>query len=552
MTPAIQLAPKMYFKVDGSEATEQMADCLISIEVDDSLFLPDMFVIHLRDTTIQWTDSDTFDLGKTIEVSANNGAGEARIAIGDITSIETLFNPVTGPTLILRGYDRSHRLNRNKQSRSFVQMTDSDIVDKIAKEAGLRTQIQSTPQVHDYVLQKNQTDWEFLTQRARCIGYRLFIEEDTLHYERAASQNGSTPTVEWAVDLIEFNARMSTALQVSEVIVQGWDPSTQQQVVGRATTVEDTPQIGETRQGGQAAQQAFGVTAKKIIVNRPVASQSEADRVAQAVLNEIGQGFIEAQCICFGNPAIQAGALVRIEGVGTRFSGTYRVTHAIHRYDTSGYKTEFTIGGAHASTLTDLLMPVGGNYTSSHGPMLGVVTNNDDPEKLGRVKVKFPTLTTSHESNWARLATPGGGKERGLVWVPDVDDEVFVVFEHEDINRPIVVGGLWSQKAAPADSSNLVASGKAASVRIDTHEKIGLIISDKPDDASLKLGDQENQLAISKTNRQANLKSGDQLSLEGMNVSINAQTNLEIKSTGNIKIEGSGVVEIKGAVIKLN
>jgi phage protein D/phage baseplate assembly protein gpV len=552
MPTRTRLMPQILLKINGTDASEEVMDSIISMEVDDSLFLPDMFAVLVRDKNIRWIDADSFAMGSTIEIFAQDGGGQTRLISGEITAIEATFNALTGPTLLLRGYDRSHRLNRDRKSRSFVQMTDSDIATRITREAGLRANIDSTPQVHDHVLQDNQTDWEFLTQRARRIGYRLFVEEDALHFVNAPAGAGQPPVIEWTLDLLEFNARMSTALQVSEVIVQGWDPANQQQIVGRASTPRDVPQIGETRQGGQAAQQAFGITAKKIVADRPVATQAEADAMAQSICNEIGQGFVEADCVCSGNPAVQAGAAVQIEGVGTRFSGTYRVTHALHRYEASGYSTHFTVGSRHTSILSELLTPTRQNGSTSHCPMLAVVTNSDDPDKLGRVKVKFPTLTSSHESTWARLVAPGAGKDRGLVWIPDVGDEVLVLFEHEDINRPIIIGGLWSQQSPPSDSSNLVASGKSIAIHIDTHEKMGLKIMDSSNDTSLDLGDQDNYLALSKTNREVNLKSADKVVVEGMNISITAQSNLEIKSSGNIKIEGGGVVEIKGAMIKLN
>jgi len=546
-----RLLSGVYIKIDGTPASQEIMHGLISVEVDDSLFLPDMFAVHLRDKGIKWVDADSFAIGKPVDISAQSGKSEITLISGEITAIEPRFNPVTGPTLVLRGYDQSHRLNRDKKSRSFVQMKDSDIAQKMASEASLQSKVDSTQQVHEHLLQDNQTDWEFLMGRARRIGYRLFIKDKVLNFVKAPANSGTTPAVKWGFDLQEFSARMTTALQVSEVVVQGWDPATQQQIIGKAATPQDVPQIGETRQGGQAAQQAFGIAAKRIVVDRPVANQTEAQAMAQSICNEIGRGFIEAEGVCSGNPAVQAGAMVKVEGVGTRFGGTYRVVHALHRNDESGYKTHFTVG-RYASTLSDLLMPAERNGTSSHCPMLGVVTNNDDPDKLGRVKVKFPTLTNSHESTWARLVALGAGKDRGLVWIPDVGDEVLVVFEHEDINRPIVIGGLWSQKAQPADSAKLVAGGKSIAIHIDTHEKMGLKIMDSSDDTSIKLGDQDNLLALSKTKRQVSLTSADKVTVEGMNITVSAQSNLEIKSSGNIKIEGGGVVEIKGAMIKLN
>ena len=81
------------------------------------------------------------------------------------------------------------------------------------------------------------------------------------------------------------------------------------------------------------------------------------------------------------------------------------------------------------------------------------MTNNDDPEKLCRVKVKFPTLTEDDESTWARLASPGCWPARGMQWVPEISDEVLVGFEMGDTNRPIVLGGLWNRSDPPPESA---------------------------------------------------------------------------------------------------
>ena len=80
------------------------------------------------------------------------------------------------------------------------------------------------------------------------------------------------------------------------------------------------------------------------------------------------------------------------------------------------------------------------------GVFVGVVTNNKDPLNLGRVKVRYPWLDDQIESNWARLATFYAGAGRGSYFVPEVGDEVLLVFELGDMNQPFVVGCLWNGK----------------------------------------------------------------------------------------------------------
>ena len=83
------------------------------------------------------------------------------------------------------------------------------------------------------------------------------------------------------------------------------------------------------------------------------------------------------------------------------------------------------------------------------GLAIAVVTQNQDPDNLCRVKVSFPWHDKPSESYWARLATPMAGSDRGLVVIPEVGDEVLVAFEREDLRFPYVLGGLWNGKEKP-------------------------------------------------------------------------------------------------------
>ena len=584
--PANGQFPRMYLKVGGADAQVAVMEDVISIEVDSSLTLPDMFSIHLRDPQKRWVDDKTFSLGGGVEILAKNGGEEMKVIVGEITAVEPVFSPHGGPTVMVRGFDKSHRLNRGRKTASFVQMKDGDIVKKIAQNAGLKSKVDPTRQVHEYVLQDNKTDWEFLISRAQRIGYRVLVREDTLHFAEAPQVNGETPTITWDQDLVEFNGRLTTSLQVSEVRVQGWDPDKQQQIVGKASRSRDVPKIGERRQGGQAAEDAFGLTTKEIVVNRPVTTQGEADDLAQSICDEIGQGFIQAECVCYGNPAVQAGATVKLEELGDRFSGTYRVTHALHRYDASSYMTEFTVGGRHATTIGELLSAKSGRG-GSHSPTLGVVTNNDDPKGLGRVKVKIPSLKDGEESAWARLVVPGGGKKRGFQWLPEVGDEVLVLFEHEDIHRPLVVGGLWSDKnPSPEPSKSCLGSkGEVNDHRLVSRTGMKLVIGDDSkdqaiailnpgDDIYVKVSETDSLVEISSKGdvkirtdgevsiqskgklaikgSEVEIKSDGKLALQGAQTQIKSNANMDIEAGAMMKTQAGAIFTIKGALVQIN
>ena len=86
-------------------------------------------------------------------------------------------------------------------------------------------------------------------------------------------------------------------------------------------------------------------------------------------------------------------------------------------------------------------------------PVVAVVTDNKDPSKLGRVKVKVPILSEQDTTFWAPVVMMGAGKNRGWFFIPEPDDEVLVLFEHGDMQRPVVVGAMWGGKDKPPDGN---------------------------------------------------------------------------------------------------
>ena len=89
-----------------------------------------------------------------------------------------------------------------------------------------------------------------------------------------------------------------------------------------------------------------------------------------------------------------------------------------------------------------------------NGVVPALVTNNTDPDRLGRVKLTFPWLSEHNESDWARVASLMAGQNRGAVFLPEVGDEVLVAFEHGDINYPYVLGSLWNAADRPPETND--------------------------------------------------------------------------------------------------
>jgi uncharacterized protein involved in type VI secretion and phage assembly len=106
-----------------------------------------------------------------------------------------------------------------------------------------------------------------------------------------------------------------------------------------------------------------------------------------------------------------------------------------------------------ASVFADQLRTAEAEGARVFEPVIGVVTDNKDPQRLGRVKLKFPFLSEQDTTWWAPVVMLGAGNRRGWFFIPEINDEVLVVFEHGDIGRPVVIGSLWNGKDSPPDSN---------------------------------------------------------------------------------------------------
>src|SRR5687768_3200577 len=154
---------QFYIKQNGTNLREELMNALMSAEVDDSLYLPDMFTLTFSDKGLKILSENVFKLGDIIELSAKSPRGQKKkLMEGEITSIEPDLNSVDRGTLVVRGYDRSHRLTRGRKTKTFLNVTDSDLASQLAQGAGLQAQTDSTSVVHKFVMQTNQTDFEFL------------------------------------------------------------------------------------------------------------------------------------------------------------------------------------------------------------------------------------------------------------------------------------------------------------------------------------------------------------------------------------------------------
>lgn len=194
------------------------------------------------------------------------------------------------------------------------------------------------------------------------------------------------------------------------------------------------------------------------------------------------------------------------------------------------------------------------------GVVIGVVTNNEDPEGMHRVKVRLPWLCEGDESNWARVAAPMAGGGRGVYFLPEVDDEVVVAFEHGRIDHPFVLGSLWNG-ADEAPESNADGENNNRSIRsrsghlIRLNDKSGaetIEIVDKSGNNSIIIDTASNSITI-KANSDITIESATgKLTMKANGVEVQSQAGVSIQAAQGMDLKANAQVTVKGATINLN
>jgi phage protein D len=343
------LVPDFDILINGSPLPMESKVYVMEVKVDDDVSLPGMFTVVLtasddQEEEMPWIDDeDLFAVGNPVEIKIGYRDDLEALISGEITGLEPEFSFDRLPSLTVRGYDLSHRLLRGRKTRTFIQQKDSDIAAQIAGDAGLNGQVEDSQVVHDYVFQANQTDMEFLQQRARRIQYEMVVVDKDLFFQPVSNADSEILTITLNDDLLEFYPRLSSVSQVSEVSVRGWNPADKQEIVGQAGPGDEVSTMGGQNSGAAIVADTFG-TAAGIISDCPVMTQAEADQMAQARFNQALLEFINGEGICMGRTDLRSGKIINIDGIGSRFSGSYYVVSAVHHYTTTeGYFTNFTV-----------------------------------------------------------------------------------------------------------------------------------------------------------------------------------------------------------------
>jgi phage protein D/phage baseplate assembly protein gpV len=573
--------------VDGTPLPADLEHQLVAAQVDDSLNLPDLVILRFRDADRTVLAKSGAKIGSKLVVSASgSGSGTAQPLItAEVTALEAEFD-ATGTFTVIRGFDPAHRLFRGRRTETYTQVTASDVAKKVAQRAGLTLgTVDSTPTVFEHVSQGGVSDWDFLNRLAREIGYEVAVKDGKFDFRapRPAQEApdpgspGSEPLLlRQGTDLLRFRAVVTSADQVKEVQVRGWDVEQKKALIGTSPASTRSAQLTGPEVAPADLAKVFGDQVY-VATDVPYRSQAEVDAAAAALSEQIAGASAEFEGTSRGNPKIQAGSAIAVDNLGAPFDGKYVVTTSRHSYDqTTGYSTHFAVTGRQDRSIFGLTSGGSSGVGRMDGVAIAQISDVRDPQHQGRVKLTFPWLSDDYVSDWARTVQPGAGKDRGFLILPEVGDEVLVAFEQGDVRRPYVVGGLFNgvdtPKSGPIDDvdpgsgainrrSFVSRRGHRIDLLDQDGSKEGVSISTSDDKLSFVLDSTGSTVTLhSDGTVTVEAKSGitvdagtGSLALKGGDISLTATQGVTVDGgAGPVKVNTGSELSLVGSLIRIN
>lgn len=281
-----------------------------------------------------------------IRMGYGDRARQKLLFSGFITAIGTGFAEGGSPEIEVSGTDATYLMTLGTKEHRLEDKSVRDAVALVAQQNGFSLKFNGTPPGNVTLDSNLQSDLEFLGKLAQNFSTpkekweffaRARTSGDELHFRPRSDIEPSLAMLRWGVDLLAFKPEINLGNQVRRVEVHGWDELKKEKILGVATA-----DGAGGKPGGDIQQAAFGRDAV-LELRLPVKSKEEADQRAAAALAKRTNDLLKGEGETIGLPELVPDTSLALQGLGEQFSKTYYVTKTVHRYDSGGYRTRFSV-----------------------------------------------------------------------------------------------------------------------------------------------------------------------------------------------------------------
>jgi len=508
------------------------------------------------------SDGEAFAPGKEIEIKSGYRGEETTIFKGKVTRHAVRLRR-DGAVLEVEARHRAFAMTLAARSRYFADVSDADAIENILAEYNISADVASTPVTHPSLVQHAATDWDFLMLRAEACGLIVTASDDgSLKVQPPDLSGTATLTVQHGATLHEFDAEMDARFQPGALKASGWNPGDEavDSVDASEPSLGDSGNISASDLANTHSQSGALAAAGHL-------STPELQAWVDGQLLRQRLGRIRGRLRTDGTADVQPGGYIDIAGVGERFEGAHFVSGVRQQVENGLWETlvQFGLDPEPFANAFEVAPPAAaGLLPPASGLRIGVVTDLEDPEAAGRIRVRMPVVDAADDGTWARAATPDAGASRGMVFRPEIGDEVVIAFLDDDPRHPVILGGLFNagQKTVPIAASNdnhIKGYTSRAGHKLEFNDESGseTITLSTPAGQSLTIKDADKAIEILDAN-------GHSIKLEtsGITVATSAGNTIKLADSppgieltdanGNsIKLEASGITIAAAAKLTL-
>jgi len=489
--------------------------------------------------------------------------------------------------------DKAFLMTIENVSDIYEKKNDSDILSTLIKKYGLTASVENTTFTHPQILKYDVTDWDFVISRAEMNGLLAYTINNEVII-KTPKVGSPVLTLEFGTNILEYEAQINAESQLSKVTATTWDIKKQDisKKVISSDSFDDAGSLSAATLASKVKNEGFNM------FHPGALDQNELNNWAKAKFLRSKMAKMRGRVKCMGFAKINPGDTLELKGIGQKFNGKVFVSAVSHDISAGAWTTNIQFGFSdsfHAKKYQTNSLQASGLIPSIHGLQIGIVTKIDqDPDNQHRIQVKLP-LFGAQTNVWARKLFPDAGNDRGVYFMPEINDEVIIGFLHDDARFPVIIGSLHSSK----NKTPYVTDAENKEKGVVTREKLKLTFNDAdkiitletPAKQSIVIDDKNGTIIITdKSKNKITMKSnlielngvGDikivakqNIEISGLKIDIKAQTDASvsatnIKNTANAQFKASGnaqaeissggqttvkagaMVQVQGALVKIN
>ncbi len=490
------------------------------------------------------SSGDTFKPGNKITIELGYEGNIKSVFKGIIIKHGIKIRQKDRSLLIIEAKDEAIKLTANRKSAYYIDMTDTDVINKLASTLEAPN-IEDTKITHKQLVQFDATDWDFIVTRAEANGMLVLTDDGKLVIKKPVTDSKPVLEATYGQNIWEFEAEMDARRHSKSVSGLSWDYTKQEiekvDAVAGSSTAPTVSGIASALSSGVTLSDLGNVLGAEVILshtgylsNEQLQSWTDAHSMRNKLSRAIGRVRIA------GDASVKPGDVIKLIGVGSQFNGNVFVSGVLHHYEGS-WQTDIQFGWKedwfyHKEKIME--KPASGLVPGVNGLQIGKVIEVSDKE-TGQylVKVYIATFTSGQEGMWARVASLDAGADHGIYFRPQIDDEVILGFLNDDPREPIVLGYVPSKDG---NTSPLPEKENELQYGIITKNGLRLVFDDtnKKMTLSVKADSGEKTITI-------NDKSG------AMELKDENNNSIKMDASG-ITISSDKLVTIKGKTVMIN